>query len=193
MNISMSDFRVVDPGCSAFSAAETRISRTSIRLSSLAAAELNYPNYVRIIIGDPIPFFGIVPCDINDRFACPFMLGKTADDLRGQKKWIVIKNRAVATILRAKMSCENDKATKRVYGSKWTEENALLFGLSKPAETGKRTAMRSAEEMLRSYALATVGVNAQIIATGFVPHFYSVPNEQVINERVIDAEFVQVR
>ena len=65
MNISMSDFRVVDPGCSAFSAAETRISRTSIRLSSLAAAELNYPNY-------PIPFFGIVPCDINDRFACPF-------------------------------------------------------------------------------------------------------------------------
>ena len=58
--------------------------------------------------------------------------------------------------------------------------------------------MRSAEEMLRSYALATVGVNAQIIATGFVPHFYSVPNEQVINERVInerviDAEFVQVR
>lgn len=72
MNISMSDFRVVDPDCSAFSAAETRISRTSIRLSSLAAAELNYPNYVRIIIGDPIPFFGIVPCDINDRFACPF-------------------------------------------------------------------------------------------------------------------------
>lgn len=189
MNISMSDFRVVDPGCSAFSAAETRISCTSIKLSSLAAAELNYPNYVRIIIGDPIPFFGIVPCDINDRFACPFMLGKT----RGQKKWIVIKNRAVATILRAKMSCENDKATKRVYGSKWTEENALLFDLSKPAETGKRTAMRSAEEMLRSYALATVGVNAQIIATGFVPHFYSVPNEQVINERVIDAEFVQVR
>ena len=72
MNISMSDFRVVDPDCSAFSAAKTRISRTSIRLSSLAAAELNYPNYVRIIIGDPIPFFGIVPCDINDRFACPF-------------------------------------------------------------------------------------------------------------------------
>lgn len=193
MNISMSDFRVVDPDCSAFSAAETRISCTSIKLSSLAAAELNYPNYVRIIIGDPIPLFGIVPCDINDRFACPFMLGKTADDLRGRKKWIVIKNRAVATILRAKMGCENDKATKRVYGSKWTEENALLFDLSKPAEAGKRTVMRSAEEMLRSYALATAGANAQIIAAGFVPHFYSVPNKQVINERVIDAEFVQVR
>ena len=73
-----------------------------------------------------------------------------------------------------------------------------LMGNTLSAETGKRTAMRSAEEMLRSYALATVGVNAQIIATGFVPHFYSVPNEQVINERVInerviDAEFVQVR
>ena len=188
----MSDFRVVDPDCSAFSAAETRISRTSIRLSSLAAAELNYPNYVRIIIGDPIPFFGIVPCDINDRFACPFMLGKTADDLRGQKKWIVIKNRAVATILRAKMGCENDKATKRVYGSKWTEENALLFDLSRPAEAGKRAVMLSAEEMLRSYALATAGANAQIIAADFVPHFYSVPNEQTINERVIDAEFIQI-
>ena len=42
LKVSMSDFRVVDPGCSAFSAAKTRISRTSIRLSSLAAAELNY-------------------------------------------------------------------------------------------------------------------------------------------------------
>jgi len=187
MQFSMSDFRVVDPDYSNFSAAESRISKGSIRLNNLAAAELGYPNYVRIIIGDKIPFFGILPCLSSDKFACPFMLGKTPNDLRGQKKWIVIKNKTVATILRAKMACENTKETKRVFGSKWQEQNALLFDLSKPVEPGKRIVPRTAEEMLRSYALATAPADAQIIATGFASRFYSIPNEVIL-----DADYVPV-
>jgi len=188
MSLSLSDFRLVSPRSDSFSAAEIRIGKVGIRLNNLAAAELGYSDYVRLLIGDSLAILGVQPCEGNDPYACPFMVGKTANDLRGQKKWISIKNRMLATILRSKMHCENEKGVKRVYGSKWREENALLFDLTKPVELGKRSAPVTAEEILRSYELAAPAKGGQIVAIGISSQFRPVPSEPV--NQVIDADYV---
>lgn len=50
MNACLSDFRVVNPTLRTFSAAEARIAQSSIRFNNLSAAELGYPENVRLLI-----------------------------------------------------------------------------------------------------------------------------------------------
>ena len=49
MNACLSDFRVVNPTLRTFSAAEARIAQSSIRFNNLSAAELGYPENVRLL------------------------------------------------------------------------------------------------------------------------------------------------
>ena len=50
MNPTLSDFRIVNPVTRSFSAAEARFAWSSIRFNNLSAAELGYPEYVRLLI-----------------------------------------------------------------------------------------------------------------------------------------------
>ena len=50
MNACMSEFRIVNPTLRTFSAAEARIAHSSIRFNNLSAAELGYPEHIRLLI-----------------------------------------------------------------------------------------------------------------------------------------------
>ena len=54
MNACLSDFRVVNPTLRTFSAAEARIAQSSIRFNNLSAAELGYPENVRLLISSAL-------------------------------------------------------------------------------------------------------------------------------------------
>ena len=85
MNACLSDFRVVNPTLRTFSAAEARIAQSSIRFNNLSAAELGYPENVRLLISSEGTTLAIQACDKDDPCAVPFMSGRTAEDLKGQK------------------------------------------------------------------------------------------------------------
>ena len=187
MNASLSDFRIVNPRKKEFSAAEARIGKTSIRFNNLTAAELNYPDYVRLLINQGGSALAIQPCDEDDPCAVPFMGGRTAQDLTGQKKWTSITNRMLAAIIREKMNWTNEKGAKRVYGAPWYEQGALLFDLTHPAGPRQRLALLSADDMLRSYDQAEQSF-MPIQSTSPVGSAYC----PVPPSKVIEAAFVNV-
>ena len=82
MNACLSDFRVVNPTLRTFSAAEARIAQSSIRFNNLSAAELGYPENVRLLISSEGTTLAIQACDKDDPCAVPFMSGRTAEDLK---------------------------------------------------------------------------------------------------------------
>lgn len=98
MNACLSDFRVVNPTLRTFSAAEARIAQSSIRFNNLSAAELGYPENVRLLISSEGTTLAIQACDKDDPCAVPFMSGRTAEDLKGQKKWTTVSNRMLMHI-----------------------------------------------------------------------------------------------
>jgi hypothetical protein len=185
MNTSLSDFRIVNPTKQGFSAAEARIGKTSIRFNNMTAAELGYPDFVRLLINQSGSALAIQPCTENDPCAVPFMNGRTAVDLTGQKKWTSIPNRMLAAIIREKMSWDNEKAPRRVYGSPWLEQGALLFDLTRTIGPRQRTSLMSADEMLRSYEQAERSF-MPVQRMGF-PQYCPVPPSEVI-----EAAFTQV-
>ena len=63
-----------------------RIAHSSIRFNNLSAAELGYPEHIRLLISSDGCTLAIQACDPKDKCAVPFMAGRTADDLKGQKK-----------------------------------------------------------------------------------------------------------
>ena len=80
MNANLYDFRVVNPTLRTFSAAEARIAHSSIRFNNLSAAELGYPEMVRLLISSDATTLAIQACDKGDSCAVPFMAGRTAED-----------------------------------------------------------------------------------------------------------------
>lgn len=92
MNANLYDFRVVNPTLRTFSAAEARIAHSSIRFNNLSAAELGYPEMVRLLISSDATTLAIQACDKEDSCAVPFMAGRSAEDLKGQKKWTTVTN-----------------------------------------------------------------------------------------------------
>lgn len=103
MNACLSDFRVVNPTLRTFSAAEARIAQSSIRFNNLSAAELGYPENVRLLISSEGTTLAIQACDKDDPCAVPFMSGRTAEDLKEQKKWTTVSNRMLMHIIRTKL------------------------------------------------------------------------------------------
>ena len=106
MNACMSEFRIVNPTLRTFSAAEARIAHSSIRFNNLSAAELGYPEHIRLLISSDGCTLAIQACDPKDKCAVPFMAGRTADDLKGQKKWTTVSNRMLTHIIRSKLGWE---------------------------------------------------------------------------------------
>lgn len=183
MNVTLSDFRVVNPVQGTFSAAEARIAKTCIRFNNLTAAELGYPDYVKLMLSHDGSVLAIQPCHESDPCAVPFMGGRSPEDLTGQKKWTRINNRMLGYIIRSKMNWTDDKGVRRFYGSPWTNQGALLFDLSRPAGPRQRTPTLTADEMLSTYALA---------AQSFVPVQYSNPMQHyspVPPSEVIEAAY----
>ena len=99
MNACMSEFRIVNPTLRTFSAAEARIAHSSIRFNNLSAAELGYPEHIRLLISSDGCTLAIQACDPKDKCAVPFMAGRTADDLKGQKKWTTVSNRMLTRFI----------------------------------------------------------------------------------------------
>ena len=116
MNACLSDFRVVNPTLRTFSAAEARIAQSSIRFNNLSAAELGYPENVRLLISSEGTTLAIQACDKDDPCAVPFMSGRTAEDLKGQKKWTTVSNRMLMHIIRTKLGWDSGKTPRRFYG-----------------------------------------------------------------------------
>ena len=77
MNACMSEFRIVNPTLRTFSAAEARIAHSSIRFNNLSAAELGYPEHIRLLISSDGCTLAIQACDPKDKCAVPFMAAKT--------------------------------------------------------------------------------------------------------------------
>ena len=76
MNACLSDFRVVNPTLRTFSAAEARIAQSSIRFNNLSAAELGYPENVRLLISSEGTTLAIQACVKDDPCAVPFYVRK---------------------------------------------------------------------------------------------------------------------
>lgn len=154
MNYSLSDFRIVTPSGQGFSAAEARVGKTFVKFNNLAAAELHYPEYIRLLIGRDGVTLVIQPCERNNPNAIPFMGGRTADDLNGKKKWIRITNKMLGTIIREKANWEPQTSAttlRRFFAVPWPEENALIFDLTKPVASRKRIVALTADDILRTY------------------------------------------
>ena len=66
MNACMSEFRIVNPTLRTFSAAEARIAHSSIRFNNLSAAELGYPEHIRLLISSDGCTLDIQACDPKD-------------------------------------------------------------------------------------------------------------------------------
>lgn len=189
MNACLSDLRVVNPTLRTFSAAEARIAQSSIRFNNLSAAELGYPENVRLLISPKalLWLFRRVIKTIHVPF--PFMSGRTAEDLKGQKKWTTVSNRMLMHIIRTKLGWDSGKTPRRFYGVPWPEQYAILFDLTRAAPPRTRTPNLSVEDMLRTYELAASGTLMPVGDNTWAKtnKFASVPPS-----RVIEAQFVNV-
>lgn len=157
MNMSLSDFRVVTPAERGFSAGEARVGKTFVKFNNLAAAELGYPEYVRLLIGRDGSTLVLQPADRSDPSSIPFMFGLTANDLTGRKKWIRITNRELGIIIQEKAHWEmpaSANAAKRFYAVPWVEQGALIFDLQKPIPARQRSSFLSADDILQTYKKA---------------------------------------
>lgn len=188
MNACMSEFRIVNPTLRTFSAAEARIAHSSIRFNNLSAAELGYPEHIRLLISSDGCTLAIQACDPKDKCAVPFMAGRTADDLKGQKKWTTVSNRMLTHIIRSKLGWETAKTPRRFYGVPWPEQGAIIFDLTKIAPPRTRTPNLSAEDMLRAYELAESGSLLPVMA----PAWSRQPFASVPPSEVIETQYVQV-
>ena len=86
MNACLSDLRVVNPTLRTFSAAEARIAQSSIRFNNLSAAELGYPENVRLLISSEGTTLAIQACDKDDPCAVPFYVRKNRRGSEGAEK-----------------------------------------------------------------------------------------------------------
>ena len=187
MNANLYEFRVVNPTLRTFSAAEARIAHSSIRFNNLSAAELGYPEMVRLLISSDATTLAIQACDKGNSCAVPFMAGRTAEDLKGQKKWTTVTNRMLMHIIRTKLCWENVKTPRRFYGVPWPEQCAIIFDLTKVAPPRTRTPNLSAEDMLRAYEVAEKGSLLPVTTAwpnGRMP-FATVPPSSVIEAQYV--------
>lgn len=117
------------------------------------------------------------------------MSGRTAEDLKGQKKWTTVSNRMLMHIIRAKLGWDSGKTPRRFYGVPWPEQYAILFDLTRAAPPRTRTPNLSVEDMLRTYELAASG---SLMPVG--DNTWSKTNKfaSVPPSRVIEAQFVNV-
>ena len=112
---------------------------------------------VRLLISSDATTLTIQACDKEDSCSVLFMAGRTAEDLKWQKKWTTVTNRMLLHIIRTKLGWETVKTPRRFYGVPWPEQCAIIFDLTKIAPPRTRTPNLSAEDMLRAYELAEKG------------------------------------
>ena len=114
---------------------------------------------------------------------------RTAEDLKGQKKWTTVSNRMLMHIIRTKLGWDSGKTPRRFYGVPWPEQYAILFDLTRAAPPRTRTPNLSVEDMLRTYELAASGSLMPVGDNTWAKtnKFASVPPS-----RVIEAQFVNV-
>ena len=112
---------------------------------------------VRLLISSDATTLTIQACNKEDSCSVPFMAGRTAEDLKGQKKWTTVTNRMLLHIIRTKLGWETVKTPRRFYGVPGPEQCAIIFDLTKIAPPRTRTPNLSAEDMLRAYELAEKG------------------------------------
>ena len=158
---NLSDYRIVNPLTSNFSASEARASWTSIRFNNLSAAELGYPEYVRLLISQDGNTLAIQGCASDDPCAVPFMHGRPPEEIREKKKWLSICNRMLLRIIREKQHWGDEKVQRRFYGIPWNDQGAILFDLTRIVPYRSHTPNYTPDEMLQTYSLAA--------QTSFVP------------------------
>ena len=190
MTRNLSDYRIVNPKTRNFSAAEARTSWTTIRFNNLSAAELGYPDFVRLLISEDGNTLAVQSCPEDDPCAVPFMYDRTAEDLNGQRRWISIPNRMLMQIIREKQHWDSAKIQRRFFGIPWAEERAILFDLTRIAPRKTRIPTLSSDEMLRTYAHATSSTFLPVVLGGpAYPGYRPVPSGRQYRQNSVDADY----
>jgi len=190
MTRNLSDYRIVNPKTRNFSAAEARASWTTFRFNNLSAAELGYPDFVRLLISEDGNTLAVQSCPQDDPCAVPFMLDRTADDLNGQRRWISIQNRMLLQIIREKQHWDSTKVQRRFYGVPWAEERAILFDLTRIAPRKSRIPALTPDEMIRTYAHAANSTFLPVVLGGpAYPGYRPVPSGRQYGPNAVDADY----
>jgi len=149
-NFNISEFKVVVQGIRAITNAEMRIQPAKIEFNAMAAAEMGYPAYVRVLISPDATRVIIDPCREKDKYAIPFYREK-----RSKKTGAVLKNASISITdsglakgIRQKMKWA--KGTYRCPAIRFDEKpKTLFFDLSQADNTKRKTV--KAENILDCY------------------------------------------
>lgn len=138
-DFDFNDFRVVVRGIQAISNAEVRIYPTKIDFSAMAAAEMGYPEFVRIFISSDAIRMAIEPCPKEGTHAIPFYKEQYSKKTGKVRKYapISIRDTGFAKGIRQKLKWV--KGAYHCSAIRFDERpNTLFFDLSTADNTKKK-------------------------------------------------------
>lgn len=131
-----SSLHVFVPGKISFSAAELRVSTNALSFNVTAAAELNYPELICVMVADDGSYLAIKAWD-EPEYAVPFCTEK----FRETKKRICIREKNFVGALRDKLSWTEKKSMK-VNGVLYRDAGMLVFELAKAVPLGTKKSQK---------------------------------------------------
>ena len=131
-----STLHVFVPGRISFSTAELRVSTSALSFNVTAAAELNYPELICVMVADDGSYLAIKAWD-DPEYAVPFCTEK----FRETKKRICIREKNFVGALRDKLSWSGKKSMK-INGVLYRDVGMLVFELAKAIPLGTKQTQR---------------------------------------------------
>lgn len=156
MNWDIPNFRVVMAGQPAVSKASLRIGRQQISFSSLAAAELNYPQFIQMLISPDATKMVISPYSGEDKTAIPFFVPKfSAKNGRYEEpKTVSIHDKPLVQDIRYKLGWGNEMMVCSPLRFK-ERPDCLFFELNKAMTASELRKTRSTPRTIDSYPTLT--------------------------------------
>lgn len=149
-NWHLEDFRVVISGAQKVTTATVKIYKKKLVFSKTAAAELDYPQYVRLLVSEEADKIVVIPHFEQDMTAVPFFVpNENGEDFSAAKPISVVEQTLVRSI-RTRMAWNDPKA--RVCNALRFHEfpDALFFDLSL-AKIATRSHAASVTEVFEGY------------------------------------------
>lgn len=162
---------------------ELRITSTALVFNNIAAAELDYPPFVYILVSKDARTVMVTPPS-KDTEGCfpqdslqPFWTGDTVLTKSGtekKRKEVIHRNRGLARDIRRKLSWS--KGIRKICGVRYAEARALYFDLGTAVETAKKkeTSLTTATGYLDS--LPSLGELRNMMRTTMVPVRLGLPS-----------------
>lgn len=161
---------------------ELRVTATSLIFNNIAAAELDYPPFVYILVSrDARTVMVTPPSNDTEGFfppdsKQPFWTGDTIITPKGEKKRkdVAHRNRSLARDIRKKMGWGS--GARKICGVRYMEAKALYFDMSTAVEVGRKKG--GALTVTTSYldSLPSLGEIQNMIRTTMVPVRLGLPS-----------------